>query len=149
MNQCKLEYADLIGAKRLALVHSNFVNIPSIDLKEAFKRKITSKALFDIGLLDLGLSSYQLDDENRGFNFRHYCNESALDMRFDSSSNPNFASASDIINSSSQLELAQIFKRFGEERFATNVADAIIEARQGTLILTTGQLKEAISKAFP
>lgn len=101
MNQCKLEYADFIKAKRLALVHSNFVNIPSIDLKEAFKRKITSKPLFDIGLLDLGLSSYQLDDENRGFNFRHYCNESSLDMRFDSSSNPNFAAASDIINSSS------------------------------------------------
>jgi 16S rRNA C1402 N4-methylase RsmH len=59
-------------------------------------------------------------------------------MRFDSSLNPNFTPASDIINSSSKLELAQIFKRFGEERFASNVADAIIEARQGTLILTTG-----------
>ena len=58
MNQCKLEYADLIKSRRLALVHSNFVNIPSVDLKEAFKRKITGKSLFDIGLLDLGLSSY-------------------------------------------------------------------------------------------
>lgn len=106
LEQCKLEYADLIKSKRLALVHSNFVNMPSIDLKEAFKRRITGKSLFDIGLLDLGMSSYQLDDEERGFNFRQYCNESSLDMRFDSSPNPNFASASDIVNSATQLELA-------------------------------------------
>jgi 16S rRNA (cytosine1402-N4)-methyltransferase len=101
MDQCKLEYADMIKSKRLALVHSNYVNIPAIDLKEAFKRKITGRSLFDIGLLDLGMSSYQLDDEQRGFNFRHYCNDSSLDMRFDTSPNPNFASASDIVNSAS------------------------------------------------
>ena len=101
MEQCRLEYSDLVKAKRLALVHSNYVNIPAIDLKEAFNRKITGKALFDIGLLDLGMSSYQLDDEERGFNFRNYCNESALDMRFDSSANPNYAAASDIVNSAS------------------------------------------------
>ena len=101
MDQCRLEYSDLVKAKRLALVHSNYVNIPAIDLKEAFNRKITGKALFDIGLLDLGMSSYQLDDEERGFNFRNYCNESALDMRFDTSANPNYAAASDIVNSAS------------------------------------------------
>ena len=118
LNQCRLEYSDLIKAKRLALVHRNFVNLPSVDLKEAFQRRITGKTRFDIGLLDLGMSSYQLDDEERGFNFRHYCNESTLDMRFDSSSG-NFASASDIINGSSALELSQIFKKFGEESFAS------------------------------
>ena len=94
------------------------------------------------------MSSYQLDDEERGFNFRHYCNDSSLDMRFNST-DPIYASASDIVNSSTQLELTEIFKRFGEERFAGNVADAIIKARQDSLILTTGQLKDIIVNAFP
>ena len=88
------------------MVHSNFVNIPSINFKEAFNRKITVKNISDIGLLDLGLSSYQLDDVDRGFNFRNYCHDSSIDMRFDSSPYPNQASASDIINGSSELELS-------------------------------------------
>ena len=111
------------------MVHSNYVNIPSVDLKEAFGRRITGKNHFDIGLLDLGMSSYQLDDEDRGFNFRHYCNDSQLDMRFDTSINANFSAASDIVNSGSKLELAEIFKRFGEERFSERLAESIVKAR--------------------
>jgi 16S rRNA C1402 N4-methylase RsmH len=50
-------------------VHTNFVNIPAINLKEVFQRKITTKERFDIGLLDLGFSSYQLEDVERGFSY--------------------------------------------------------------------------------
>jgi 16S rRNA C1402 N4-methylase RsmH len=69
LGYCKLEYADLIKSRRLALEHSNFVNIPAIDLKKAFNRKITVKAQFDIGLLDLGFSNFQVMDEERGFSY--------------------------------------------------------------------------------
>ena len=94
------------------------------------------------------MSSYQLEDEERGFNFRSYCNESSLDMRFDSSPYTNFAAASDIVNNSSKLELIEIFKRFGDERYPERLADQIIKARPGTIISTTGELKEAINEAF-
>ena len=50
-------------------MHTNFVNIPAINLKEVFQRKITTKERFDIGLLDLGFSSYQLEDVERGFSY--------------------------------------------------------------------------------
>ena len=69
-------------------------------------------------------------------------------MRFDSSHDSEQASASDLVNTASILELTQIIKRFGDERFAPVIAEKIIEARQGTLISTTGELKTAISKAF-
>lgn len=66
---CKNEYADLISRRRLALHHTNFVNIPAIDLKTAFNRKITVKSRFDIGLLDLGFSNFQVMHEERGFSY--------------------------------------------------------------------------------
>ena len=59
----------MITAKRLALAHSNYVNIPSLDKKELFKRKVGVKDKFDIALVDLGFSSYQLADEERGFSY--------------------------------------------------------------------------------
>ena len=58
LQQCRIEYAKLIQSRRLALVHTNYVNIPALDLKKEFQRKITTKERFDIGLLDLGFSSY-------------------------------------------------------------------------------------------
>jgi len=59
----------LIKQRRLALCHTNFVNIPALDLKEAFNRKITVKDRFDIGLLDLGFSNFQVMDDERGFSY--------------------------------------------------------------------------------
>ena len=58
IEQCRLEYAKLIQKRRLALEHINFVNIPAIDPKKAFNRKITVRDRFDIGLLDLGFSNF-------------------------------------------------------------------------------------------
>ena len=64
-----MEYGELIKKRRLALKHCNFVNIPAIDLKAAFNRKITVKDRFDVGLLDLGFSNFQVMDEERGFSY--------------------------------------------------------------------------------
>ena len=83
-------------------------------------------------LLDLGLSSMQLDDSERGFAFRH---EARLDMRFDQSATG--PTAADLINSSSETELANIFFRYGEERAARGIARAIVQQRpiEGTVEL--------------
>ena len=99
---------------------------------------------FDIGLLDLGFSNFQLLDEDRGFSYLPEKDDSLLDMRFDSSPDSQLVTASDILNSSSQLELMQIFKKFADERFAPVLAEKIIEARQGTILATTGDFKKAI-----
>ena len=69
LDRCRENYADLIKSKRLALEHSNYVNAIHIDPKEAFKKKIGIKSKFDIALLDLGFSSYQIDDPSRGFSY--------------------------------------------------------------------------------
>lgn len=62
-------------------------------------------------------------------------------MRFDDSVDSALVTASDIVNGSSELELTQIFQRFGDERYAPKLAKSIMEARQGTIIATTGELK--------
>lgn len=146
--QCKLEYAPFVKQRRLALEHFNFVNIPIIDLKKAFQRKITVKETFDIGLLDLGFSNFQLMDEERGFSYLPERDDAGLDMRFDSSPDSPLVTASDIVNGNSELELQQIFKKFGDERFAPKLANAVISARAGTIISSTGELKEVIRSAF-
>ena len=149
LEQCRNEYEPLVKQRRLALEHSNFVNIPAIDLKKAFQRKITTKERFDVGLLDLGFSSYQLEDIDRGFSYMPDNSEGPLDMRFDASLDSQMASASDILNNSSLFELTQIFKTFGEERFASVLAKKIVEARQGTILGSAGDFRDAIKTAFP
>jgi 16S rRNA C1402 N4-methylase RsmH len=67
------------------LCHINYANIPSLNLKKEFDRKITTKERFDIGLLDLGFSSYQLEDNDRGFSYMPQNEDAILDMRFDTS----------------------------------------------------------------
>ena len=81
------------------------MNIPAIDKKEAFNRKITAKEHFDIGLLDLGFSNFQVMDEERGFSYLPQNDEAYLDMRFDDSDDSQSVTASDIINGTSELEL--------------------------------------------
>lgn len=88
-------------------------------------------------------------DNDRGFSYLPQNDESYLDMRFDNSSDSQLVTASDIVNGTSELELTQIFQRFGDEKYAPKLAKGIIEARQGTIISTTGELKDAIRKAFP
>ena len=92
-------------------------------------------------LLDLGLSSYQLEDEHRGFSFRH---EGPLDMRFDRSTG---RPASDLIEGLTQKQLTQLIREFGEERQAARIAAAIVRERQKSVIATTAQLADIVTGA--
>jgi 16S rRNA (cytosine1402-N4)-methyltransferase len=76
----------------------------------AFGRKVSTKKKFDIALLDLGFSSYQLEDEDRGFSYMQ--DDQRLDMRYDMSQIDN-TNAHDIINNSTEYDLINIFQRFG------------------------------------
>jgi len=94
-------------------------------------------------LLDLGVSSYQLDEPERGFS---YMQDGPLDMRMDA--NAPF-SAYDVINGYSQQELCSVIQRYGEERWANAIARAIVTARSRQPITRTGQLSDIIISAIP
>ena len=93
-------------------------------------------------LLDLGVSSYQLDSAERGFSYRK---DAELDMRM----SKNGISAEDLVNNLSADELADIFRRYGEERFAYKIAQRIAKERAATRITGTLQLADIISSAVP
>ena len=97
-------------------------------------------ALVDGVALDLGVSSMQLDQRARGFSFRH---DGPLDMRMEKAG----ASAAELVNTASESELAEIISEFGEERHAKRVAKAIVRARTGEAIATTGALAEIVRGA--
>lgn len=94
-------------------------------------------------LLDLGVSSPQLDDPERGFSF---LNEGPLDMRMDTSSGE---SAAQWINRAEEREIADVLYNYGEERFSRRMARAIVEARAQAPITTTARLAEIVSAANP
>lgn len=94
-------------------------------------------------LLDLGVSSPQLDDPGRGFSFSH---DGPLDMRMDPQSGP---SAADWLAVASEREIVQVLRDYGEERYAKRIAAAIIQARAATPIRTTGQLAGIVRAAHP
>ena len=94
-------------------------------------------------LLDLGVSSMQLDEADRGFAYSY---EAPLDMRMDATQGK---TAADIVNSYSEQDLARIFKEFGEERYAKGVAKAIVEARRNAPFSTSTQLAGLITKVIP
>jgi 16S rRNA (cytosine1402-N4)-methyltransferase len=94
-------------------------------------------------LLDLGISSYQLDTPERGFTFM---SDAPLDMRM-SPNNP--INAATVVNDYPELELMRIFRSYGEERFAKRIARGIISARVKKEIKTTSQLVDIIKKAAP
>lgn len=93
-------------------------------------------------LLDLGVSSYQLDTAERGFS---YHKDAPLDMRMSKSG----ISAEEIVNTFSENELSDIFFRFGEEKFSKKIAAQIVKARNSEKITTTLQLADIISNAVP
>ena len=102
-------------------------------------------------LLDLGVSSLQLDTPHRGFSFNH---TGPLDMRMatqrELESNQEVAvTAMQVVNDSAMSTLVDIFKRYGEERFARRIATRIVEARQQTPITTTTQLAEIVKNVVP
>ena len=94
-------------------------------------------------LLDLGVSSYQLDERNRGFS---YLGENELDMRMDKSQS---LTAKEVINTYSEEQLASIIYEYGEERFSRQIARNICEHRKNEEIVTTKQLVEIIEKSIP
>jgi 16S rRNA (cytosine1402-N4)-methyltransferase len=97
----------------------------------------------DVVLLDLGVSSMQLDRPERGFS---YAVDAPLDMRMDPSSE---YSARELVNEAGERELADIFKRYGEERYARQIARAIVRRRQTEPFERTGDLVETIKAAIP
>ncbi len=95
-------------------------------------------------LLDLGVSSYQLDTADRGFTYRE--EDAPLDMRMD---NRQSLTACDIVNDYPEMELFRIIRDYGEDRFAKNIAKHIVIARQNKRIETTGELTDIIKAAIP
>jgi 16S rRNA (cytosine1402-N4)-methyltransferase len=97
----------------------------------------------DAVLLDLGLSSMQVDRHERGFS---YAADAPLDMRMDPSDEP---SAADIVNTWSERELADIFRRYGEERYARQIVRGIVRRREQEPIERTGQLVDVVRASIP
>lgn len=121
---------------RVDFVHGNYAQIKDI-LEEL---QISS---IDGALLDLGVSSFQLDNTERGFSYMH---DAPLDMRMNRDEE---FSAADVVNNYSENELYEVIKKYGEERWAKRIAKFIVESRTEARISTTGQLVEIIKKAVP
>ena len=117
-------------------IHDNHDNIKSI-LENLDIKKV------DGILLDLGVSSYQLDERNRGFS---YLGENELDMRMDKSQS---LTAKDVINNYKEEDLANIIYEYGEERFSKRIAKNICEYRKEKQIDTTKELVEIIESSIP
>lgn len=121
---------------KIDIVHSNYQDIESC-LGEL------SICGVDGIVLDLGVSSYQLDNVDRGFTYRE---DTPLDMRMDQSQT---RTARDIVNNYSEMELFRVIRDYGEDGFAKNIAKHIVKAREEGPIETTGQLNEIIKAAIP
>lgn len=121
---------------KIDIVHSNFKNLEQVlkDLQIEF---------VDGFLFDLGVSSYQLDEADRGFSYMH---DAPLDMRMDKTGR---FSAYDVVNGYDEEKLNYIFKTYGEERWSKRIAQFIVEYRRENPIETTGQLVDIIRRAIP
>ncbi|MBC5647329.1 16S rRNA (cytosine(1402)-N(4))-methyltransferase RsmH [Christensenella tenuis] len=122
--------------EQVTLVHDNFKRIKPI-LYDMGIEKI------DGAVLDLGVSSFQLDEGERGFS---YNTDAPLDMRMDQGDS---LSAYDVVNGYSESALEETIREYGEERWAARIARFIVKEREGKQIKTTKELTEAIKKAIP
>ena len=120
----------------VSIVRDNYENMVQIVKNEGFDRVSGI-------VLDLGVSSYQLDTAERGFS---YHNDAPLDMRMDDRFS---RTAKDIVNGYSENELFRIIRDYGEDQFAKNIAKHIVKRRQESEIETTFQLVECIKAAIP
>ncbi|HWC35759.1 MAG TPA: 16S rRNA (cytosine(1402)-N(4))-methyltransferase RsmH [Mycobacteriales bacterium] len=121
---------------RVRLVHGVYDTLPQI--LEAAEVEHVDGVLFD-----LGVSSMQLDDDDRGF---AYSRDTSLDMRMDPTRGP---SAAEIVNSYSAAELARVLREYGEERFARRIADAIVRERAAHPVTSSARLAELVRDAVP
>lgn len=121
---------------KVTIIRSNYQNTKEVLLSLGISG-------IDGMMLDLGVSSYQLDTKERGFSYRF---DTPLDMRMDLRQN---FSARDIVNDYSEMELFRVIRDYGEDKFARNIARHIVLARQKKPIETTGELNEIIKAAIP
>ncbi len=122
--------------EKVTIVRSNYCDIKSV-LNELGVEKV------DGIVLDLGVSSHQLDTVERGFT---YMVDTPLDMRMDTRQS---MTAKDIVNDYSEMELFRIIRDYGEDKFAKNIAKHIVLARTEKPITTTGELTDVIRRAIP
>ena len=120
---------------RVTVVHDNFVNI------EAILKKLDIDGVDGI-MADLGVSSHQLDTDERGFSFHK---DAPLDMRMSMEG----MSAAELVNTASQQELQRIIYTYGEEKFAPSIARNIVKAREIKPIETTFELVDIIKNSMP
>ena len=122
---------------QLTVIHSNYA---------AMKQELSAIGVTGVDgiVLDLGVSSFQLDTPERGFTYRE--EDAPLDMRMDRREK---LCARDIVNGYSQGELFRMIRDYGEDRFAQNIAKHIVAAREESPIETTGQLNHIIEAAIP
>lgn len=136
MNAIMASKEKLKGFQNVIYVHNNFSNIRSI------LQKLNIDGVDGI-LLDLGVSSHQLDVPERGFS---YMNDAPLDMRMDMTSD---FSAKEVVNGYSREELLRVIRDYGEERWASRIAEFIVRERINKPIETTFELVEIIKAAIP
>ena len=122
--------------EKVSIIRSNYCQM----VQELKTRGVTG---VDGIVLDLGVSSYQLDEADRGFTYRE---DAALDMRMDQRQDK---TAKDIVNGYSEMELYRVIRDYGEDKFAKNIAKHIVQAREKKPIETTGELVEIIKAAIP
>ncbi|MBR1472129.1 MAG: 16S rRNA (cytosine(1402)-N(4))-methyltransferase RsmH [Lachnospiraceae bacterium] len=122
--------------ERTELIHANYENAVGI-------LKARGVDGLDGILLDIGVSSYQLDNAERGFSYRM---DAPLDMRMDRAQS---LTAEEIVNQWSEEEIGRILKEYGEEKFAKNIAKHIVRAREKAPVRTTFALNEIIRNAIP
>jgi 16S rRNA (cytosine1402-N4)-methyltransferase len=120
----------------LILIHGNFRDMKMLAARHGIEA-------VDGILLDIGVSSYQLDEADRGFSYQK---DAPLDMRMDRSRSLN---AADIVNTYDEKDIRRIIRDYGEENWASRIAAFIAEARKEKRIETTGQLAEIIKAAIP
>lgn len=122
--------------EKVTIIRSNYCRM---------KEELKNRGILGVDgiVLDLGVSSYQLDEADRGFTYRE---DAALDMRMDQRQEK---TARDIINNYSEMDLYRVIRDYGEDKFAKNIAKHIVLAREKKPIETTGELVEIIKAAIP
>src|SRR5258706_10650780 len=135
-NELRIRNDELSIGKRLKLIRGNFAKIEEIAKENGFSR-------VDGILLDLGVSSHQLDKGDRGFSFQ---SDAPLDMRMDTSLG---VKAQDLINGLTKGELYDLLNKYGEEEFTRPIVRNIISAREVKPIETTRELAQVIFRAYP
>ncbi|MFH1769352.1 MAG: 16S rRNA (cytosine(1402)-N(4))-methyltransferase RsmH [Parcubacteria group bacterium] len=131
-----LDQLSKISPENVILAHGNYADMESIATSNGIKEA-------DGVLLDLGFSSYHIEDTGRGFSFQK---DEPLDMRYDISQS---FTAAEVVNSYRVDQLGDVIKEYGEERYARLIAKAIIDARKEKRIITTKHLVEVIRSAVP